>query len=211
MQLQRHTVFGRMGKLKQTKSALAAAFPKDDAWGPAAVVDVCREELPRDTLATVDSGAHRILLSQMWECYAPRGLMQSSALCTMGCAIPLAIGAHFVEPDRTVVSFCGDAGFLMVAGELTTAKELNLNTIFVVFVDASLALIELKQRQRQLTNNGVDFAQHDFAAMGKAFGGNGHTVHTRDELRVALKAAQKAQEFTVIAAVIEKGAYDGRI
>ena len=99
----------------------------------------------------------------------------------------------------------------MVAGELTTAKELNLNTIFVVFVDASLALIELKQRQRQLTNNGVDFAQHDFAAMGKAFGGNGHTVHTRDELRVALKAAQKAQEFTVIAAVIEKGAYDARI
>lgn len=199
------------GQIKQTKSALATAFPKDDAWGPAAVVDVCRDELPRDTLATVDSGAHRILLSQMWECYAPRGLMQSSALCTMGCAIPLAIGAHFIEPDRTVVSFCGDAGFLMVAGELTTTKELNLNTIFVVFVDASLALIELKQRQRQLTNTGVDFAQHDFAAMGKAFGGNGHNVHTRDELRVALKAAQKAQEFTVIAAVIEKGAYDGRI
>ena len=126
----------------------------------------------------------------------------------MGCAIPLAIGAHFIEPYRTVVSFCGEAGFLMVAGELTTAKELSLNTIFVVFVDASLAL---KQRQRQLTNNGVDFARHDFAAMGNAFGGNGHTVHTRDELRVALKAAQKAQEFTVIAAVIEKGAYDGRI
>ena len=47
--------------------------------------------------------------------------------------------------------------------------------------------------------------------MGKVFGGNGHTVHTRDELRVALKAAQKAQEFTVIAAAIEKGDYDGRI
>ena len=192
------------GQIQQTKSALATSFPKDDAWGPAAVVDVCRDELPRDTLATVDSGAHRILLSQMWECYAPRGLMQSSALCTMGCAIPLAIGANFIEPDRTVVSFCGDAGFLMVAGELTTAKELNLNTIFVVFVDASLALIELKQRQRQLTNNGVEFAQQDFAAMGKVFGGNGHTVHCNDELRVALRAAQKAQEFTVIAAVIEK-------
>jgi len=129
----------------------------------------------------------------------------------MGCAIPLAIGAHFIKLDRTVVSFCGDAGLLMVAGELTTAKKLNLNTIFVIFVDASLALTELKQRQRQPTNNGVDFAQHDLAAMGKTFGGNGHTVHTSDELRVALKAAQKAQEFTVIAAVIEKGDYDGRI
>ena len=106
------------------------------------MIDVCRSSLPRDTLATADSGAHRILLSQMWECYEPRGLIQSSALCTMGCAIPLAMGVQFVEPNRTVVSFCGDAGFLMVAGELATAKELNLR----VFVDASLALIELKQR-----------------------------------------------------------------
>jgi acetolactate synthase-1/2/3 large subunit len=129
----------------------------------------------------------------------------------MGCAIPLAMGVQFIEPNRTVVSFCGDAGFLMVAGELATAKELSLSTIFVVFVDASLALIELKQRQRQLPNKGVEFAQHDFAAMGRAFGGNGQTVHSRDELQLALKAAQQAQSFTVIAAVIEKGAYDGRL
>ena len=138
-----HTVWAD-GQTKQTKSALATAFPKDNAWGPAAVVDVCREELPRDTLATVDSGAHRILLSQMWECYAPHGLMQSSALCTMGCAIPLAINTYFIEPDPTVVSICRDADFLMVAGELATAKELNLNTSVVVFVGASLAVIELK-------------------------------------------------------------------
>ena len=199
------------GQIAETKTALAASFPTDDVWGPAAVIDVCRSSLPRDTLATADSGAHRILLSQMWECYEPRGLMQSSALCTMGCAIPLAMGVQFVEPNRTVVSFCGDAGFLMVAGELATAKELSLSTIFVVFVDASLALIELKQRQRQLPSKGVEFAQHDFAAMGRAFGGNGHTVHNRDELQLALKAAQQAQSFTAIAAVIEKGAYDGRL
>ena len=199
------------GEVAATKAALATSFPKDDIWGPAAVIDVCREVLPRDTLTTADSGAHRILLSQMWECYEPRGMMQSSALCTMGCAVPLAMGAQFIEPTRTVVSFSGDAGFLMVAGELATAKELNLNTIFVVFVDASLALIELKQRQRQLTNTGVEFAEHDFAAIGRAFGGLGHTVRTRDELQVALKAAQQAQSFTVIAAVIEKGAYDGRL
>lgn len=127
----------------------------------------------------------------------------------MGCAVPLAMGAQFIEPTRTVVSFSGDAGFLMVAGELATVKELGLNTIFVVFVDAALALIELKQRQRQLTNTGVGFVKHDFAAIGQAFGGQGHTVRTRDELQLALKAAQQAQRFTVIAAVIEKGAYDG--
>ncbi|WP_299621901.1 thiamine pyrophosphate-binding protein [uncultured Tateyamaria sp.] len=199
------------GEVAEAKAALAVAFPKDDTWGPAAVIDVCRSTLPRETLATADSGAHRILLSQMWECYTPRGLMQSSALCTMGCAIPLAMGAQVVEPDLTVVSFSGDAGFLMVAGELSTAAELGLKTIFVVFVDASLALIELKQRQRQLKNTGVEFAKHDFAAMGRAFGGVGHTVTSREELTKALSAAQTSDTFTVIAAVIERGAYDGRI
>ncbi|MEL6451494.1 MAG: thiamine pyrophosphate-binding protein [Pseudomonadota bacterium] len=199
------------GEIAAAKDALAAAFPTDDAWGPAAVIDTCRTALPRDTLATADSGAHRILLSQMWPCYAPRGLMQSSALCTMGCAIPLAMGAQIAAPDRTLVSFSGDAGFLMVAGELSTAAELGLKTIFVVFVDASLALIELKQRQRQLNNAGVNFGTHDFAAMGRAFGGAGHTVTSRPALQEALAAAQSADTFTVIAAVIERGAYDGRI
>lgn len=199
------------GELTSARAALARAFPSDDAWGPAAVIDECRRILPRDALATADSGAHRILLSQMWICHEPRGLMQSSALCTMGCAVPLAIGATLASPERVVVSFSGDAGFLMVAGELATAQELGLRTIFVVFVDASLALIELKQRQRLLRNAGVGFGRHDFAAIGRAFGGHGHNVRTRAELRTALAAAMDADRFTVIAAEIAQGAYDGRL
>lgn len=81
----------------------------------------------------------------------------------------------------------------------------------MVFVDASLALIELKQRQRQLSNKGVEFAKHDFAAMGRAFGGAGHTVSSRAELQNALQDAQSSDTFSVIACVIDRGAYDGRI
>ena len=196
---------------QRTRTALKQAFPTDDDWGPAAVIDTCRTTLPRETIASADSGAHRILLSQMWACYTARGLIQSSALCTMGCAVPLAIGAKLAAPENPVVSFSGDAGFLMVAGELATAAELNLKTIFVVFVDASLALIELKQRSRQLRNAGVDFASHDFAAIGRAFGGAGADVTNRKDLEQALKDALVADTFTVIAAHIERGAYDGRI
>ncbi|AXI41307.1 thiamine pyrophosphate-binding protein [Sulfitobacter sp. SK011] len=199
------------GEIYKLKSALADTFRSDEDWGPAAIIDTCRTVLPRDAIASADSGAHRILLSQMWECYEPRALMQSSALCTMGCAVPMAIGAKLASPERTVVSFSGDAGFLMVAGELATAAELNLAPIFLVFVDASLSLIEKKQRERQLTNHGVDFAQHNFAAMGVAFGGAGVTVRSRGALESALKDAMTADRFTVIAAVIDRGAYDGRI
>jgi acetolactate synthase-1/2/3 large subunit len=199
------------GEVAAAKASLAAAFPTDDVWGPAAVIDTCRKILPAGTRASADSGAHRILLSQMWHCEAPRALMQSSALCTMGCAVPMAIGAKLAAPDVPVVSFSGDAGFLMVAGELSTAKELNVAPIFVVFVDASLALIEKKQRERQLSNTGVDFMKHDFAAIGRAFGGAGVTVQSRADLEIALQGAMAADTFTVIAAIIERGAYDGRI
>lgn len=199
------------GEISEAKTALSKAFPQGDDWGPAGIINECRRTLPRNTVASADSGAHRILLSQMWECYAPRDLIQSSALCTMGCAVPMAIGASLVDPDRPVVSFSGDAGFLMVAGELSTAAELGVKPIFVVFADASLALIELKQRQRQLSNHGVDFGRHDFSAIGTAFGGAGYIVTNRLELRAALERALTAETFTVIAAVIERGGYDGRI
>ena len=199
------------GQVARVQTALSAAFPKDDPWGPAAVIDELRSALPATTRATADSGAHRILLSQMWNCSAPKGLVQSSGLCTMGCAVPLAIGLKLADPDVPVVSFSGDAGFLMVAGELATAKELGTPIIFVVFVDASLALIELKQRQRQMTNRGVDFAHHDYAAMARAFGGQGHRVTDRAQLRAAIEAALSADSFTLIAAEIDREAYDGRI
>ncbi|SDZ41082.1 acetolactate synthase-1/2/3 large subunit [Jannaschia faecimaris] len=194
----------------EVRAALKADFAAED-WGPGAVVDVCRHACPPGTIATADSGAHRILLSQMWDCDGPRGLLQSSGLCTMGCALPLALGVKRAAPDRAVVGFMGDAGFLMVAGELASAAALGLPVVFVVFVDRSLALIELKQRQRQMRNVGVDFGATDHAAVARAFGGYGVTVRDRAGLRVAMDTALKADTFTLIACEIDRKAYDGRI
>ena len=199
------------GAVGRVKTALAEAFPMDQDWGAAGVIAECRAVLPSETVATVDSGAHRILLSQMWQCELPRTLLQSSGLCTMGCAVPLAIGVKIARPDLSVVSFSGDAGMLMVLGELATAAEMRLPVIFVVFVDSSLALIEKKQRERQMPNLGVDFAEHDFAAIGRAMGGLGVTVENRASLRAALTEALAADTFTVIAAKIDRRSYDGRI
>ena len=199
------------GEITAVQMKLENDFGAEDIWGPGVIIDTCRDVLPRNTIATVDSGAHRILLSQKWQCYQPRGLLQSSALCTMGCAVPLAMGASLASPERPVISFSGDAGMLMVTGELSTASELGLKTIFVVFVDACLTLIEIKQRGRQLKNAGVEFGRHDFAALASAFGGVGHEVSSKEELVSALNTARTADTFTVIAAVIDRGAYDGRI
>jgi len=199
------------GEPARARQALAGAFAQDEAWGPAAIATTVRSVLPRDAVVTVDSGAHRILLSQVWQAYAPRTMLQSTGLCTMGCALPLAIGAKLAAPARAVVAFTGDAGLEMVLGELATLRDLQLPVVVVVFVDASLALIELKQRGTGLANLGVDFTETDFAALARALGGRGAVVENRETLAAEMSAALEAESFTVLACRIERGAYDGRL
>ncbi|MEC8980682.1 MAG: thiamine pyrophosphate-dependent enzyme [SAR324 cluster bacterium] len=182
----------------------------NEEWGPAAVIDVMRKALPRNGVATADSGAHRILLSQMWECYEARGLLQSTALCTMGCAVPLAIGFGLAKPERPIVAFVGDAGMEMVLGELATLRDLKLPVVIIVFVDESLALIELKQRNSGLPNLGVDFGATDFPAVAEALGGIGRWVSNPDELREGLEGAFERQTFTLLACKIGEKVYDKR-
>jgi acetolactate synthase-1/2/3 large subunit len=128
----------------------------------------------------------------------------------MGCALPLAMGAKLAAPQRPVVAFTGDAGLEMVLGELATLRDLRLNVVVVVFVDASLAMIELKQRQVGLRNLGVDLGETDFAAVARAMGGIGVAVTDRAALRAAVSEGLAADTFTVIAAAIGRRAYDGR-
>ena len=198
------------GAPAETKRALAEAFRADEDWGPAAIVDEVRQVLPGDGVATVDSGAHRILLSQIWRCTRPRSLLQSSALGSMGCALPLAIGVKLAAPERPVVAFTGDAGLEMVLGELATLRDLMLPVVIVVFVDASLALIELKQRRAGLRNLGVDFGATDFVALAQAMGGRGVAVDNRGDLHRAVSEGLDAGTFTLVAARIGPQSYDGR-
>lgn len=199
------------GEPSEARTALIGVTRRTETWGPAAVVDEARKASPRDTVATVDSGAHRIVLSQIWECYEPRGLLQSTALCTMGCAVPLAIGRKLAEPERPVIAFVGDGGMEMFLGELATARDLGLSLPIVVFVDEQLALIELKQRGQQMPNVGVEFGRTDFVAVAEALGGTGVSVETREDLNKAVTQAFTRDGVTVIEAVIGRNAYDDRI
>ena len=193
------------------RAAARAPFRVDEDWGPAAITEVARRVLPRETIATTDAGAHRILFSQLWEAYAARTLLQSNGLCTMGGAVPLAMGAKLAEPSRPAVAFVGDGGLLMGLGELATAAELGLAVVVVVFVDRSLALIEKKQREAQLPADGVAVGAVDLAAAARALGGEGVTVRDRAGLEAALRTALTAERFTLVACDIPPRAYDGRI
>jgi acetolactate synthase-1/2/3 large subunit len=180
-----------------------------EEWGARAVIEVARERLPRETVATVDSGAHRILLSQMWQCHAPRTLLQSTGLCTMGCALPLAIGYKRAAPQTPVAAFIGDGCLEMVLGELATLRDCGRPVLLFVFVDRSLALIELKQRASGHDNVGVDFPGTDFAAVATAMGGRGVACRSREQLAREVDAALARDTFTLLACEIGPRAYDG--
>jgi acetolactate synthase-1/2/3 large subunit len=198
-------------ELAAHRARLRAAYRPDEEWGPAAIIDTARRVLPRETIATVDTGAHRIMLSQLWSAYGPRELLQSTGLCTMGCAVPLAIGAKLAEPRRPAVAFTGDGGLDMVMGELATARDLKVPVVVVVFADNSLALIEMKQRAMGLANAAVDFPSTDYAQVARALGGEGHLCRSRAELERALARALEADRFTVVSCEFPRSAYDGRI
>ncbi|MBX9589853.1 MAG: thiamine pyrophosphate-binding protein [Hyphomonadaceae bacterium] len=193
------------------RAELKRVFAPAADWGPGVAFDVLRSSVPRDTVVTADSGAHRILLSQQWECYRERGMLQSSALCTMGCALPLAIGYKLASPETPVLAFMGDAGLEMVAGELATLRDLKLPVIVCVMVDRSLTLIEMKQRGSQLPNVGVDFGGTDFAAVAAAFGGVGTRISSRSSLETEIRSALgRKEQFTLLAIDIGRRAYEGR-
>jgi acetolactate synthase-1/2/3 large subunit len=129
----------------------------------------------------------------------------------MGCGLPFAIGAKLAEPDRPVVCFSGDGGLLMVLGELATAAEQRLPIIVVCFVDRSLALIELKQQDRQLAPQGVAIGTLDVVRIAEGLGGRGVVVDDRAGLAAALEAALAADRFTLIACQIDADGYAGRV
>ncbi|SFD52548.1 acetolactate synthase-1/2/3 large subunit [Bosea sp. CRIB-10] len=190
------------------RSRFRAAFAAPSEWGPHAVFETMREVAPAGTVATADSGAHRILLSQMWNCDGARSLLQSTGLCTMGCALPLAIGA-VLGSGKPALCFVGDAGLEMVLGELATLRDLALPVVIVVLVDESLGLIALKQKQMGLKRTGVDLGATDFAAVALAMGGHGVAIGDRDTLRREAKAAFGRRGFSLLACRIDAASYEG--
>jgi len=204
-------VSAKSGGAPEARAKLAEMFAAPDHWGPHQVFDTVLAALPEGSIATADSGAHRILLSQMWRCKTPQTLLQSTCFCTMGIALPLAMGyAKAAGPDGPkVVAFVGDAGFEMVIGELATARDMGINLTVIVLVDEALSLIDLKQSRSNLPQLGVKFGGSNIVNIVKAYGGHSEWINDKKQLIGATNRALNNEGFTVLACRIEKSEYAG--
>lgn len=193
----------------KTKLEISRAFSPKESWGPHVIIDLLRQAVGSDDLVTVDSGAHRILLSQKWIAAKPLTLLQSSGFCTMNAALPLAIGAKVADPSRRIFAVMGDGGLEMGIGELATVRDLGLPLTVVLFQDRSLALIALKQAAAGLSLAGVTLGETNFATVARGFGGFGVTVENANEFRNELAAAGNRRTFSLIACRFNADAYEG--
>ena len=198
------------GEPDVARAALQAAFAPEAGFGPAGIFHTLRAALPPQTVATADSGAHRILFSQIWRCPAPRMLLQSTGLCTMACALPLATG-YRLGSAAPVLAVLGDGGLEMGLGELATLRDFRVPLLVVVLVDASLELIAMKQRAGGRPPAGTDLGRSDLTAVAAAMGGCGCWVDDLDTLRTEAAAALTRDGFTLLACRIGRRAYDGLI
>jgi len=199
------------GGAPEARVALEKMFAMRDNWGPHQVFSTVLSTMPENTVATADSGAHRILLSQIWRCKAPQTLLQSTCFCTMGIALPLAMGyAKAAGPNGPrVVAFVGDAGFEMVIGELATLRDMGINLTIIVLVDESLSLIDLKQSRSNLPQLGVNFCATDIVRVVEAYGGTSEWVSNKEQLISATSCAFLRDGFSVLACQIDKSEYAG--
>lgn len=199
---------GRAAKADAAVRLVCAAAAAPGRLAPQQVVATVREGTGPETIATVDAGAHMLVAMPLWEVSEPRRLLVSSGLATMGYALPAAIAAALCTPRAPVVAFTGDGGLGMTLAEIETAVRLSLRVIVIVFNDAALSLIKIKQKPAG--HGGDEAVSHrpvSFAAAAAAMGAAGAEVATVRDLAAALAAALRQPGPTVIDASVDPAGY----
>lgn len=174
---------------------------------PHRVIEIARELTPAGTLAAVDSGAHMFPATTFWQAVRPGEFLISNGLATMGFALPAAIAAQLVHPDRRVLAFTGDGGLMMAVAELETAVRLAVPIVVIVVHDGALSLIKIKQDQRGSRELPLTSTGPDLAALARSFGMATFAAETEETLRRAVVHALAVNRPALIDARIDAAGY----
>ncbi len=143
---------------------------------------------PEDILLS-DVGAHKMWIARHWISHEPNTCLIPNGFCSMGFALPGAISASLVYPERNILAICGDGGFMMNVQEMETAARLKCNLTVMVWEDGGYGLIGWKQENEFGRHTDLAFGNPDWLKLAAAFGWNGHHVSNADDLQTELKKA----------------------
>jgi acetolactate synthase-1/2/3 large subunit len=167
------------------------ACVNDDAFPikPQRALYELRRALAPEDIVVSDVGAHKIWVARLFQTYEPNTVIISNGFASMGIAVPGAIAAKLVHPDRKVVALCGDGGFLMNSQELETAKRIGAAVVVVIWRDDGYGLIDWKQRNEFGRPYAVEFGNPDFVRYAESFGIPGFRPESADDLYPILRRA----------------------
>lgn len=177
---------------RETMQKEFSEHAEDDTEGlirPQKVLWDVRQVMGAEDILLSDVGAHKMWIARHYQCHEPNTCLIPNGFCSMGFALPGAIAASFVYPDRKILSICGDAGFLMNVQEMETAKRYNSNIVVMVWEDHAYGLIAWKQENEFGHHTDLAFGNPNWLELASAFGWHGHKVNNSRDLFSELQVA----------------------
>jgi acetolactate synthase I/II/III large subunit len=157
-----------------------------------------RERLRDDAIVTSDAGNFSGWPNRFLQ-YRRPGRQLGPTSGAMGYGVPAAVAAKLVYPERLVVGFCGDGGFMMTGQELATSLAEGPGPIVLLFNNAMYGTIRMHQERRFPGRVvGTALRNPDFAALARAYGAYGATVSRTEEFAPAFEEAVAAKRAAVI-------------
>lgn len=148
-----------------------------------------RQVMGPEDIVISDVGAHKMWIARNYHCDRPNTCIISNGFAAMGIAIPGAIAAKLVHPERKVVAATGDGGFMMNCQELETALRIGTAFVTIIFNDGAYGLIEWKQHNYYGESAFVHFTNPDFVKLAESMGLKGYRVESTEDLVPTLKEA----------------------
>jgi acetolactate synthase-1/2/3 large subunit len=161
----------------------------DGAIRPQKAIWDARQALGPLDIVLSDVGAHKMWIARHYQCHEPNTCLIPNGFCSMGFALPGAIAANIVFTDRRVLAIAGDAGFLMNAQEMETAKRIGSNIVVMVWADNEYGLIAWKQDNQFGRHTDLAFGNPDWMTLADAFGWHGQYISKSEDLAAALETA----------------------
>lgn len=166
-------------------------YAEDDDFPikPQKIIYDLRQVMGSEDIVISDVGAHKMWMARHYHCDSPNTCIISNGFAAMGIAIPGAIAAKLVNPDKKVVAVTGDGGFMMNCQELETALRAKTPFVTLIFNDNGYGLIEWKQLNQFGHSSFVDFGNPDFVKFAESMGLKGYRVESVADLIPTLKEA----------------------